>query len=415
MRIVQGRALNREVERVTARRQELAQNVDRRVRTIIDDVRRSGDSALRKYGKRWDGLKQQDSFKVPEKELKRALASVDPEFRSALEKAAANIRQFCQWQKPAEFLRTIQPGIKVGQIIRPLEAVGCYVPGGRYPLPSSLLMTVIPAQVAGVRRVVVASPKPAAETLAAAALLGVAEFYRIGGAQAIAALAYGTEAISKVNKIVGPGNIFVTTAKKLVAFDCSIDFLAGPTEAVVVSDKGNPKFIAADLVAQAEHDPEALGIFITASAELAQRVGREIELMSAENATASQSLREYGVIFVTSSRRESLQIANRLAPEHISIAEEDLPLIQNSGSVFIGDYSAQTLGDYIAGPNHVLPTSGTATYRGGLSVCDFLKVISVQQVSRSGLRAVASQAITLAKAEGLAAHANSVAVRCTGA
>ena len=415
MRIVQGRALNREVERVTARRQELAQNVDRRVRTIIDDVRRSGDSALRKYGKRWDGLKQQDSFKVPEKDLKRALASVDPEFRSALEKAAANIRQFCQWQKPAEFLRTIQPGIKVGQIIRPLEAVGCYVPGGRYPLPSSLLMTVIPAQVAGVRRVVVASPKPAAETLAAAALLGVAEFYRIGGAQAIAALAYGTEAISKVNKIVGPGNIFVTTAKKLVAFDCSIDFLAGPTEAVVVSDKGNPKFIAADLVAQAEHDPEALGIFITASAELAQRVGREIELMSAENATASQSLREYGVIFVTSSRRESLQIANRLAPEHISIAEEDLPLIQNSGSVFIGDYSAQTLGDYIAGPNHVLPTSGTATYRGGLSVCDFLKVISVQQVSRSGLRAVASQAITLAKAEGLAAHANSVAVRCTGA
>jgi len=415
MRIVQGRALNREVERVTARRQELAQNVDRRVRTIIDDVRRSGDSALRKYGKRWDGLKQQDSFKVPEKELKRALVSVDPEFRSALEKAAANIRKFCQWQKPAEFLRTIQPGIKVGQIIRPLEAVGCYVPGGRYPLPSSLLMTVIPAQVAGVRRVVVASPKPAAETLAAAALLGVAEFYRIGGAQAIAALAYGTEAISKVNKIVGPGNIFVTTAKKLVAFDCSIDFLAGPTEAVVVSDKGNPKFIAADLVAQAEHDPEALGIFITASAELAQRVGREIELMSAENATASQSLREYGVIFVTSSRRESLQIANRLAPEHISIAEEDLPLIQNSGSVFIGDYSAQTLGDYIAGPNHVLPTSGTATYRGGLSVCDFLKVISVQQVSRSGLRAVASQAITLAKAEGLAAHANSVAVRCTGA
>ncbi len=414
MRIVQGRALNREVERVTARRQELAQNVDRRVRTIIDDVRRSGDSALRKYGKRWDGLKQ-DSFKVPEKEMKRALASVDPEFRGALEKAAANIRQFCHWQKPAEFLRTIQPGIKVGQIIRPLEAVGCYVPGGRYPLPSSLLMTVIPAQVAGVRRVVVASPKPAAETLAAAALLGVAEFYRIGGAQAIAAMAYGTEAINKVNKIVGPGNIFVTTAKKLVAFDCSIDFLAGPTEAVVVSDKGNPKFIAADLVAQAEHDPEALGIFITASAELAQRVEREIELMSADNATASQSLREYGVIFVTSSRRESLQIANRLAPEHISISEEDLPLIQNSGSVFIGDYSAQTLGDYIAGPNHVLPTSGTATYRGGLSVCDFLKVISVQQVSRSGLRAVASKAITLAKAEGLAAHANSVAVRCASA
>ena len=415
MRIVQGRAVNGEVERVAARRRKLAQNVDRKVRGIIEDVRRHGNSALRKYGRRWDGLGKTDSFKVPEKELKRALASVNPEFRSALEKAAANIRQFCEWQKPAEFFRTIQPGIKVGQIIRPLEAVGCYVPGGRYPLPSSLLMTVIPAQVAGVRRVVVASPKPAAETLAAAALLGVAEFYRIGGAQAIAALAYGTEAIGKVKKIVGPGNIFVTTAKKLVAFDCSIDFLAGPTEAVVVSDAGNPKFIAADLVAQAEHDPDALGIFITSSSALAQKVEREIQAMVAENVTASQSLREYGVIFVTSSRRESLQIANRLAPEHISIAEEDLPLIQNSGSVFIGDYSAQTLGDYIAGPNHVLPTSGTATYRGGLSVCDFLKVISVQQVSRSGLRAVASKAITLAKAEGLAAHANSVAVRCAGA
>ncbi len=415
MRIVQGRAVNGEVERVAARRRKLAQNVDRKVRGIIEDVRRHGNSALRKYGRRWDGLGKTDSFKVPEKELKRALASVNPEFRSALEKAAANIRQFCEWQKPAEFFRTIQPGIKVGQIIRPLEAVGCYVPGGRYPLPSSLLMTVIPAQVAGVRRVVVASPKPAAETLAAAALLGVAEFYRIGGAQAIAALAYGTEAIGKVKKIVGPGNIFVTTAKKLVAFDCSIDFLAGPTEAVVVSDAGNPKFIAADLVAQAEHDPDALGIFITSSSALAQKVEREIQAMVAENVTASQSLREYGVIFVTSSRRESLQIANRLAPEHISIAEEDLPLIQNSGSVFIGDYSAQTLGDYIAGPNHVLPTSGTAAYRGGLSVCDFLKVISVQQVSRSGLRAVASKAITLAKAEGLAAHANSVAVRCAGA
>jgi histidinol dehydrogenase len=415
MRVVEGRALNKEVERVAARRQKLAQNVDRKVRTIIDDVRRRGDSALRKYAERWDGLLQQDSLRIPEKELQQALAAVSTEFREALEKAAANIRQFCQWQKPAEFFRTIQPGIKVGQIIRPLGAVGCYVPGGRYPLPSSLLMTVIPAQVAGVERVVVASPKPAPETMAAAALVGVEEFYRIGGSQAIAALAYGTRSMGKVNKIVGPGNVFVTTAKKLVSFDCAIDFLAGPTEAVVVSDIGNPKFIAADLVAQAEHDPDALGIFITSSPALAQKVEREIEVMAAGNFTASESLGDYGVIFVTSSRRESLEIANRLAPEHISIAEEDLPHIQNSGSVFVGDYSAQTLGDYIAGPNHVLPTSGTATYRGGLSVCDFLKVISVQQVSQSGLRSVASKAITLAKAEGLTAHANSVAVRCAHA
>lgn len=415
MQIVRGRALHREVERVASRRQALAQNVDRKVRGMLDGVRKGGDAALRKYAERWDGLQKKDPLRVPEKELKRALSSVNAEFRSALEKAAANIRQFCKWQKPAEFFRDIQPGIKVGQIIRPLEAVGCYVPGGRYPLPSSLLMTVIPAQVAGVQRVVVASPKPAEETLAAAALLGVQEFYRMGGAQAIAALAYGTESIKRVNKIVGPGNIFVATAKKLVAFDCSIDFIAGPTEAVVVSDKGNPKFIAADLVAQAEHDPDALGIFITSSATLAQKVQSEIEAMAADNPTASQALQEYGVIFVTSSRRESMQIANQLAPEHITISQEDLPMIQNSGSVFVGDYSAQTLGDYIAGPNHVLPTSGSATYRGGLSVCDFLKIISVQQVSRNGLRAVASKAITLAKAEGLAAHANSVAVRCAGA
>ena len=415
MRIVRGQGVNKEVERVSSRRQKLSDEVDSQVRAVITAVRRRGDSALRRYARRWDGLGGQDTLRVPERELKRALDSVDPTFRSALEKAAANIRQFCQWQRPSEFLRTIQPGIKVGQIVRPLEAVGCYVPGGRYPLPSSLLMTVIPAQVAGVPRIVVASPKPARETLAAAALLGVQEFYRIGGAQAIAALAYGTESIAKVNKIIGPGNIYVTTAKKLVAFDCSIDFLAGPTEAVVVSDDGNPKFIAADLVAQAEHDPNALGIFITSSLVLAQTVQREINAMSADNAIAGQSLRQFGVIFVTASREQSLAIANRLAPEHITISPEDLPSIQNSGSVFLGDYSAQTLGDYIAGPNHVLPTSGSAVHRGGLNVCDFLKVISVQQVSRSGLRAVAPEAVTLAKAEGLLAHANSVAVRCTRA
>ena len=355
MRIVRGQSVNKAVERVSSHRQELSSDVDSQVRDVINTVRRRGDFALRGYARRWDGLGGRDGLAVPEKELKRALDSVDPAFRGALEKAAANIRQFCQWQRPLEFLRTIQPGIKVGQIVRPLEAVGCYVPGGRYPLPSSLLMTVIPAQVAGVPRIVVASPKPARETLAAAALLEVTEFYRVGGAQAIAALAYGTESIRKVNKIVGPGNIYVTAAKKLVAFDCSIDFLAVPTEAVVISDDGNPKFIAADLVAQAEHDPNALGIFITSSLALAQTVQREINAMAADNAIAAQSLRQFGVIFVTSSRRQSLAIANRLAPEHSTLSPVDLPAIQNSGSIFLGDYSAQTLGDYIAGPNHVLP------------------------------------------------------------
>ena len=286
------------------------------------------------------------------------------------------------------------------------------MPGGRYPLVSTLLMTVIPAQVAGVKNIRVVSPNPSTEVLAAAAMLGVCEFYRVGGAQAIAALAYGTNRIPRVDKIVGPGNAFVTVAKKLVSFDCAIDFLAGPTEAVVLSDSGVPEFIAADLVAQAEHDPETLAVLITTSRSLAGAVKQSVAHLAKEIPIAQESLRARGAILLVASREQGREWANRLAPEHITVAEEDLPFIQNAGSVFVGDYSAQAAGDYASGPNHVLPTSGQARFRGGLSVMDFVKVITVQQLSAKGLRRIAPAVECLAAAEGLPAHARSVSVRC---
>jgi histidinol dehydrogenase len=340
-----------------------------------------------------------------------ALRTISPQLRKSLRQAAQNIRRFCEWQKPGDWMRT-RNGISLGQMVRPLESVGCYVPGGRYPLVSTLLMTVIPAQVAGVKNVRVVSPKPSVQVLAAAAMLGVREFYRVGGAQAIAALAYGTSGILRVDKIVGPGNAFVTVAKKLVSFDCAIDFLAGPTEAVVLSDSGVPQFIAADLVAQAEHDPETLAVFITTLPTLARLVRASALRFAKGNRTALESLRARGAILVAESREQARDWANRLAPEHITVAVDDLPFIQNAGSVFVGDYSAQAAGDYASGPNHVLPTSGQARFRGGLSVTDFVKVITVQRVSVAGLRRIAPAIEFLAAAEGLPAHAQSIRVRC---
>jgi histidinol dehydrogenase len=300
-------------------------------------------------------------------------------------------------------------------VVRPLQSVGCYVPGGRYPLPSTMLMTVIPAQVAGVPEVRVLSPRPAPETLATAHFLGMREFYRIGGAQGVAALAYGTATVSKVDKIVGPGNLFVTAAKKMVAFDCSIDFLAGPTEVVIVSERGDPRFIAADLVAQAEHDLDALAVFVTSSTSLAEKVAAEVKVAADNNEIAKVSLTENGAILVAESHEQALDFANRIAAEHITVNEEDLAHVSNAGSIFIGDYSPQAAGDYASGPNHVLPTGGVARFRGGLGVHDFVKTISVQQLSRDGLDRIAAAVITLAEAEGLKAHAESIRVRSANA
>jgi histidinol dehydrogenase len=344
--------------------------------------------------------------------MRTAWKATAPELQAAMKMAQANIRAFAERQKPGEWSFAPAPGVVTGQIVRPLESVGCYVPGGRYPLPSTLLMTVTPAQVAGVERIVVCSPKPVRETLAAAWLTGVTEFYRVGGAQAIAAMAYGMGMLARVNKIVGPGNLFVTAAKILVSQDCGIDMPAGPTEIVVTSEKGDAAGIAADLVAQAEHDPEALAVLITSNAKLAGAVKAEVKAQARGNAVAQQALAAQGCIFVTESVTEARELTNRLAPEHLTVDKaSDLKWVKNAGSVFVGDYSPQSMGDYISGPNHVLPTGRVGRVRGGLSVMDFVKVITVQEYSRKGLRLVGPHVIALADAEGLKGHAQSVRVK----
>lgn len=386
------------------------------VRRILADVRQCGDAALRNYAAKFDGLPPNAPLLVSRDEMKAAWKSTAPELQSAMRAAQKNIRAFASAQKPREWTIAPAPGVATGQLVRPLESVGCYVPGGRYPLPSTLLMTVTPAQVAGVARIVVCSPKPAKETLAAAWLAGESarapEFYRVGGAQAIAAMAYGTETIARVNKIVGPGNLYVTAAKVMVSEECGIDMPAGPTEIVVTSETGNPAGIAADLVAQAEHDPEALAVLITSNATLAQAVMVEVKAQAKSNAVAKQSLAAQGYVFVTKTIAEARELTNRLAPEHLTIDKKaDLKWVKNAGSVFIGDYSPQSMGDYISGPNHVLPTGRVGRIRGGLSVMDFLKVITVQQYTRRALRAMGPHTIALAEAEGLLGHVQSVRVR----
>jgi histidinol dehydrogenase len=415
MRILSGRKAEAFVRALEQRGATDLARVEKQVRRIVADVRKNGDPALRRYAEKWDGLKAKQPFRVTDAELEQAWNAVPDQFKHALETAAANIRQYCEWQKPQPWRNAISPGIQVGQVVRPLQSAGCYVPGGRYPLPSTMLMTVIPAQVAGVPEIRVVSPRPAPETLAAARFLGVREFYCIGGAQAIAALAYGTASVPRVDKIVGPGNLFVTAAKKLVAFDCGIDFLAGPTEVVIVSERGDARFIAADLVAQSEHDPDTLGVFITASTSLAEQVAEEVKSGAASNEIAKKSLKENGAILIAGSHDQALEFANRIAAEHITVNEEDLAHIRNAGSIFVGDYSPQAAGDYAAGPNHVLPTGGVARFRGGLGVQDFVKTISVQQLSRDGLDRIGAAVITLAEAEGLKAHAESIRVRSTNA
>jgi len=415
IRILDGLKKDRFMQALEQRGATDLAEVEPTVRRIVNNVRRNGDRALRSYAARWDGLETSEPVLVPDADLREAWQRTSRGLRQAITQAAANIRRYCAWQKPEEWRREIQPGVCVGQLVRPLESVGCYVPGGRYPLPSTLLMTVIPAQVAGVAQIRVVSPRPAQATLAAAAFLGVREFYRVGGAQAVAALAYGTESIPRVNKIVGPGNRYVTAAKKLVAFDCAIEFLAGPTEAVFISDTGEPVLIACDLVAQAEHDPDALCILITSSHELAKAVQTEVRRRTNSNPIAAESLTRRGAILLVAALEEAVETANRIAPEHLTLPSALAPAVQNAGSIFLNAFTPQSAGDYISGPNHVLPTGAMARVRGGLSVLDFLRIISCQEVSRQGIRHIAPPAIALAEAEGLRAHAESLRVRCSNA
>lgn len=382
------------------------------VRRIMAEVRKRGGPALLSYAARFDGLAGADALLVTKDEMAAAWNALDGALRDALRTAAERIRGFAERQLPASWSDFSAEGVTTGQLVRPLGSVGCYVPSGRHPLPSTLLMTVIPAQAAGVARIVAVSPKPAAETLAAAHLLGLTEFYRVGGAHAIAALAYGTEKIGRVEKIVGPGNLYVTAAKRLVAFDCAIDMLAGPTEIVVTSECGNAREIAGDLVAQAEHDPDALAIFVTTREELAKEVVAEAGQSSRANPVARQALDRNGVAIVAASLDEARAITNRLAPEHLTVdSAADLAWVNNAGSVFVGRWSAQPLGDYLSGPNHTLPTGGMARVRGGLSVNDFVKLITVQQYSAHGLCTLGPPAVLLAEAEGLTGHAEAIRMR----
>lgn len=384
--------------------------VEPTVRKIMLEVQKKGDKALRKFAEKFDSL--QGPIRVTAGEMLDAWNATPEPLQQAMQIAAENIRSFAEQQKPDEWTTENTPGVTVGQIIRPLESVGCYVPGGRYPLPSTLLMTTIPAKVAGVERIVVCSPKPARETLAAAHLAGVTEMYRTGGAQAIAAMAYGTETIARVDKIVGPGNLYVTAAKIIASTECGIDMPAGPTEIVVTSQVGDAAGIAADLVAQAEHDPETLAILVTADSQLAKQVANEVKEQVKNNKLAQISIKARGTIFLCGSVEEARFITNRLAPEHLTVdTVEDLAWVKNAGSVFIGNYSPQSMGDYISGPNHVLPTGRVGRMRGGLSINDFLKVITVQNYTAAGLAKLGPHAIALAEAEGLTAHAQSVRVR----
>ena len=406
-----------QMSRLLARRTTRLNEAEAVVRPILEAVRKRGDKALVSYARKLDGLERK-TVRVPERELAAACGKLAPEFRDAVETASRNIRTFAEMQMPVEQSSEFAPGLWLGQIVRPLDTVAAYIPAGRYPLPSTLMMTVIPAQVAGVRRICVASPRPVPEILGTARLLAVNDVFQMGGAQAIAAFAFGTRTVPKADRIVGPGNIYVAAAKKLLAGDVGIDFVAGPTEILIIAAEGNPTFLAADMLAQAEHDADACAILLTTSKDLAGAVAAEIERQLRTLPTAPvarQAIRRNSAIVLMRSLDEAIEIANRFAPEHLSLpANALLEKVTNAGSVFIGPFSTEAAGDYASGPNHVLPTSGAARLRGGLSVMDYLKVISVQQLTREALSQLAPAITTLARAEGLEAHARSVEVRTRG-
>ncbi len=409
------RILDRQsVSRLLARRGARMAEAEAVVRPILDAVRRRGDRALLEYARRFDGFTGR-SVRVPEKDLRAAQRSLTPEFRAAVETAARNIRAFAERQTPREWARELQPGLRTGQIVRPLDTVGAYIPAGRYPLPSTLMMTVIPAQVAGVPHICVACPKPVPEVHGTASLLGVSQFFQMGGAQAIAAFAFGTATVPRADRIVGPGNIYVAAAKKILAGEVGIDFVAGPTEILIIAATGDPCQIAADMLAQAEHDVDASAILLTTSKRLAAAVAKEVDRQLASLPTAAvarKSIARNSAIIMVRSLADAIEAANQFAPEHLSIPDRSLlPAVRHAGSVFIGPYSPEAAGDYAAGPNHVLPTAGAARIRGGLSVADFLKVISFQELSPAALARSAPAITTLARAEGLEAHARSIEVR----
>jgi histidinol dehydrogenase len=385
--------------------------------TIVADMRKCGDSALFAWTKKLDGLDlARHGVWISEKEIRAAEAQVSSEFLKAVQRAAKNVRRVAEKQLPQPWTIETEPGIKISQRVSPIESIGCYIPGGRFSLVSTLVMTAVPARVAGVSRIIAVCPRPNPDLLATASLLGVEKIACVGGAQAIAALAYGTKSIHRVEKIFGPGNKYVTAAKQLVSGDCAIDLPAGPTEAIVLAAEGNARWIAADLLAQAEHAEDAASFFLTTSDALAREVLREIKWQLAElpPGMASVATETAGAILVANSLEQACDFVNRLAPEHLSLPENGgalLKKIQSAGTVFLGPWGAQPLGDYATGSNHVLPTGGWARKRGGLSAADFVKCMTVQTIRRRGFLRLAGTVETLAESEGLIAHRNAVRVR----
>lgn len=398
-------------------------DVTETVSEIINNVMMNGDKAVREYTIKFDG-KAPDAFEVPKEELTALTANCDPEFIATLKKAADNIRNFHERQKQQSWLTTKDNGVIMGQRIRGLKRVGLYVPGGTAAYPSSVLMNAIPAKIAGVSELIMVTPpgkdgKPNPDIMAAAAIAGVDRVFLMGGAQAVAALAYGTESVPKVDKIVGPGNIFVATAKKLLYGTVDIDMIAGPSEILVLADESaNPKFLAADLMSQAEHDKLASAILITTSDKLAEdttkEIYRQVEELSRKD-IIEYSLDNYGVIIVCDTMERAIELANELAPEHLEVCCENpmeyVGKLDNAGSVFLGNYSPEPLGDYFAGPNHVLPTSGTARFFSPLSVDTFVKKSSFIYYTEDALKNDSDDIIRFANTEGLTAHANSIIVR----
>lgn len=423
MRIIN--SADQEVKTLLTRKAANVEEIGQRVQSILQAVRERGDEAVFEFTKRFDRADiNQANFRVTDEEVMAAVAQVEPEALAAIHQAAANIRAFHEKQKVNSWMEPDAQGTILGQLCRPLARVGIYVPGGTAPLPSSVLMNAMPAQVAGVAEIVMTTP-PQADgrinpyILAAAAEAGVTEIYKAGGAQAVAALAYGTQSLRKVDKIAGPGNIYVTLAKKQVYGEVDIDMLAGPSEVLVVADeKANPRYVAADLLSQAEHDLLASAILATPSAELARAVQAELERQLAElsrQEIAAAAIRDYGAIILTADLKEAVDIANEFAPEHLELLVEKpfelLGSIRNAGAIFMGTYSPEPVGDYWAGPNHVLPTGGTARFYSPLNVDTFMKKSSIIAYSEASFRQGAAAIIKLATIEGLDAHANSVRVR----
>lgn len=417
MKIVQLKKENR-IE-LLKRSQIDSNSVLETVQDIVSDVKNNQDNALRSYTKKFDGVDLKE-FLVSDNEVNESLSKIDPELTSSIKKAASNIKKFHQAQLPEEWSMEIDNGVTAGQIIRPLDKVGCYIPGGRAAYPSSILMTVIPAKVAGVNEIICCTPpgrngKVDDVILATAYLAGAHKVYKVGGAQAIAAMAYGTETIDPVDKIVGPGNIFVTAAKKMVYGQVDIEFPAGPSEVLIIADKtGNPHFIAMDMLAQAEHDPQSASVLVTTSPELAEKVDLiiESELPNMKRKKIIQeSLDNNGLIVLVDDINEAVDFSNDYAPEHLMIMtaqpEEIVPDIENAASIFLGDLTPVAAGDYGSGTNHVLPTAFCARMYSGLSTESFLKKPTIQKITKDGLNSLKDVVIPLAEYEGLYAHAES--------